>query len=158
PIVPGTVAEEALRRAGPILLVGPESVDRLQPLFATIARELGLGSIAVVPLLVYGRGIGIMSMFRGSDDPKLEVSDVNLLSEIADRAAMSFERARLFEEQHRATERLRLLADAGTLLATSLEVEPAMTNLARLTVQWFAHACAVQLFEHRAVRAAAVAA
>jgi PAS domain S-box-containing protein len=157
PIVEGTLADQVLRRREPLLL-GPEAVDRLHPLLAPIAREIGLGSVAMAPLLVCERAIGLMAMFRGVDGPRLEAWDLTLLSEIAERAAMSFERARLFEEQHRATERLRLLADAGTLLATSLEVEPAIMNLARLTVQWFAHTCAVQLFKHRGVRAAAVAA
>jgi signal transduction histidine kinase len=40
-----------------------------------------------------------------------------------------------------------LLADAGTLLAQSLEVEPTMTAVARLAVQSFADLCALRIFE-----------
>jgi signal transduction histidine kinase len=58
----------------------------------------------------------------------------------------------------KAVERLRLLADTGTLLATSLDLEAALESLGRLTVQWFAHACVVQLFTGTRVTAASVAA
>jgi PAS domain S-box-containing protein len=156
-VLPGSVSEEVQRRHEPVLL-GREIIQRLHPEFAELARQFDVGSVAVAPLLVYGSVIGILGMFRTADRPVLEPPDADLLREIADRAAMSFERARLFEEQHRAAERLRLLADAGTLLATSLDVGPAITSLVRLIVQWFAHACALQLFTGTVVTAAAVAA
>jgi signal transduction histidine kinase len=60
--------------------------------------------------------------------------------------------------QRRATERLRLLADTGALLATTLDLDAALASLARLTVQWFADACLVQLFSGTHVSATAVAA
>jgi signal transduction histidine kinase len=58
----------------------------------------------------------------------------------------------------KAVERLRLLADTGKLLATSLDLDAALESLGRLTVQWFANACVVQLFAGTRVTAAAVAA
>ncbi len=58
----------------------------------------------------------------------------------------------------RLAERLRLLADAGMLLSATPDVESTLGSLTRLTVQWFAHASVVQLFDGRAVTASAVAA
>jgi signal transduction histidine kinase len=107
---------------------------------------------------VQGRAIGIISAFRALEFEVLGREDLSLVGEIADRAAVAFERARLFEGQLRATERLRLLADAGTLLAQSLEVDATLANLARLAVQWFSHVCAVNLLEDGHVTSVAVAA
>jgi signal transduction histidine kinase len=154
---PGTIAEEVLRRREPQVL-GASAVERLRPPFSTLASELGLGSLIVAPLLVRGRPIGIMSAFRAVEFEALGREDLGLVEDIADRAAVAFERARLFEGQLRATERLRLLADAGTLLAQSLEVDPTLMNLARLAVQRFAHLCAVHLLEEGRVTSVAVAA
>lgn len=154
---PGTISEEVLRRREPQVL-GRSAVERLRPPFSTLATELGLGSLIVAPLLVQGRAIGIMSAFRAIEFEALGREDLSLVSEIADSAAVAFERARLFEEQLRTTGRLRLLADAGTLLAQSLEVDPTLTNLARLAVQWSSHVCAVSLLEDGHVTSVAVAA
>lgn len=154
---PGTISDEVLRRGKPQVL-GVTGVERLRPPFSTLAGELGLGSLIVAPLIVQGRAIGIMSAFRGVEFEALGREDLNLVSEIADRAAVAFERARLFEGQLRATERLRLLADAGTLLAQSLEVDPTLTTLARLAVQWLSHVCTVDLLEEGLVTSVAVAA
>jgi signal transduction histidine kinase len=58
----------------------------------------------------------------------------------------------------RAMARLQLLADAGTLLAGALEVEPALASFARLTVKWFAQVSLVEVIDARAVVAWALAA
>jgi signal transduction histidine kinase len=58
----------------------------------------------------------------------------------------------------KAVDRLRLLADTGKLLATSLDLDAALESLGRLTVRWFADACVVQLFSGTRVTAASVAA
>ena len=154
---PGTISEEVLRGREPQVL-GRSAVERLRPPFSTLAHELGLGSLIVAPLLVQGRAIGIMSAFRALEFEALGREDLSLVAEIADRAAVAFERARLFEGQRRVTERLRLLADAGTLLAQSLEVDPTLANLARLAVERSSHVCAVSLFEDGHVTSVAVAA
>lgn len=146
-VAAGTIGDEALRTREPTLLAGPEAVGRLQPTFAEAARAFDVRAFVIAPLVVHGRSIGIMSVFRGPGREPFGAGDVPLIGEIADRAAMAFERAQLFERQQRITEHLRLLADAGTLLAQSLQLEPTLATLARLAVQWFAHACAVHLFD-----------
>jgi signal transduction histidine kinase len=157
-VQPGTVGEEVLRTREPRVVVGADAADRLQPALAALARELGLGSAVVAPLIVQGRPIGIMSVFRRRGDAPLGLHELTLTGEIADRVAVAFERARLFEAQQRATDRLRLLADAGILLAHSLEVDPTLGSLARLAVGWFAQACAVDLIQDGCVTSVAVAA
>ncbi|CAA9366662.1 MAG: hypothetical protein AVDCRST_MAG68-4915 [uncultured Gemmatimonadetes bacterium] len=63
-------------------------------------------------------------------------------------------------DEARAGRALRLLVDAGAVLAGSLEYEAALDRLARLAVAWFADACGVHLVDpaHVVRRAAAVGA
>ncbi len=156
PVARGSVAQEVLRTGKPLLL-GPEAVDRLLPPLAEVVRQIGLSSVLGVPLAVYGRPIGFMCVFRWEPRGGFDATDVAMLSEIAERTAMAFERAYLFDEKRRAATRSQLLADAGALLATTLEVEPAAAGLARLMVPSLAHASGVVLFEGSTVGARAVA-
>ncbi|MDP9151920.1 MAG: ATP-binding protein [Myxococcota bacterium] len=140
-----------------VRLLGPAAVAALPPPFTDLARRFGVGSALVAPLRVQERIAGVMCVFRDEHAPPLGHEELGVLGEVADRAATAFERARLFEQQQRTTQRLRLLADAGTLLAQSLEVTPTLATLTRLAVAWFAQGCAVDLRDGGATRAVAVA-
>jgi PAS domain S-box-containing protein len=157
PLSPGTVGEEVVRLGRPVF-IATGAASRMQPALVALARELDVASVIVAPLLVHGRPTGTMSVFRASTAPSLTPEDVPLVREIADRAAMALERARLFEDQRRSNERLRLLADAGARMAQSLDVEVALAAFARLTASSFAEACVVELFEKDKVTGHAVAA
>ena len=98
-----------------------------------------------------------MGVFRVAEAEPLAAEEVPLVREMADRAAMAIERARLFEEQRRSNERLGLLADAGTLMAQSLDVRAALVSFVRLAVTSFAHACVVLIFERGRVSSAVAA-
>ncbi|MDP9033889.1 MAG: ATP-binding protein [Myxococcota bacterium] len=140
-----------------VRLLGPAGVAALPPPFTDVARRCGMGSVLVAPLRVQERVAGLMCVFRDERAPPLGHDELSVLSEIVDRAATAFERARFFEQQQRTTQRLRLLSDAGTLLAQSLEVTPTLETLARLAVVWFAQGCAVELREGGSTSANAVA-
>lgn len=89
--------------------------------------------------------VGVITLWsrHGSYDSR----DRQLLHHIAARAALAVEHARLVEDQHRANERLRLLADAGTRLDQSLEIEATLETLARLAIEWFADECLVRVMD-----------
>ncbi len=157
PLAPGSVAEEVLRGARALLL-GPEGVEHLLPPVADVARQIGVSSMAGVPLAIYGRAIGLMNVFRWGGGPPLDGEDLALLTEVGERAAMALEHACLFEAQKRTNERSRLLADTGALLAATPEIDAAVEKLARLIAQSFADACWVQVFDDSAVGAFAAAA
>jgi signal transduction histidine kinase len=67
------------------------------------------------------------------------------------RAAEHAFEAGTVERQRRATEKLRLLADSGSVLAQSLDVEATLSALARLAVQWFAEICVVNAIDGETV-------
>jgi PAS domain S-box-containing protein len=143
----GTLAEEVVRTRRTLLIHRKRTPLQMCGALAALAIELDLSTVIASPLLVRGAPIGVMCAFRGPKEAPFGPDEVSLIDEIAERAAMAFERAQLLEGERRLTGRLRLLADVGSLLAQSLELEPTVTTLARLTVQSFADACFAALFD-----------
>lgn len=58
-------------------------------------------SAAVAPLLARGSTLGAISFLHASGDLRYDASDLGLLSELADRAALALDNARLYEERGR---------------------------------------------------------
>ncbi len=90
------------------------------------ARALGLTAYAAVPLRVRGVTIGAMSLMHTHADRRFSDPDVRLIEELADRAAVAVDHARLFRAEHAARARVELLqaltgklADADTVEAVA---------------------------------------
>src|SRR5205085_8334182 len=76
---------------------------------------------------------------------------------LASQCAQACERARLFEAEHRATERQAFLAEASRVLASSLDYDATLARVARLAVPELADACGIHVQEGDRLRLAAVA-
>jgi serine phosphatase RsbU (regulator of sigma subunit) len=76
-----------------------------------IARELDLGSALVVPLTARGRTVGAMSMLRTSGRRPFDEADLVTAEDLARRAAVAIENARL----HRQTEDIALQLQRAVL-------------------------------------------
>ena len=64
-----------------------------------ILRELGIESSVSVPLIARGRTLGVLSVFSTNPDIRYGEADVRLAEEIARRAAVRIDNARLYEER-----------------------------------------------------------
>ncbi len=64
-----------------------------------IVRELGIQSFLSVPLIARGRTLGVLSLVSTTPDIRYSGSDVPLAEEIARRAAVRIDNARLYEER-----------------------------------------------------------
>jgi PAS domain S-box-containing protein len=64
-----------------------------------IVRELGIQSYLSVPLIARGRTLGVLSLVSTTPDIRYGESDVPLAEEIARRAAVRIDNARLYEER-----------------------------------------------------------
>ena len=126
-----------------------------------LLRSLGIESFAVVPLRTAGRTLGAISV--ASTDPALRygAADLELLEELAHRAAQAIENARLYSERQRLWERERraraeaelgrmrmgFLAGTSKALGSSLDYEETLADAADLAVSRFADWCAVDLLD-----------
>jgi PAS domain S-box-containing protein len=64
-------------------------------------------SAAVAPLVARGSTLGTLSLLHASTDLRYEADDLQLLSELAHRAAMALDNARLYEERDRIAQNLQ---------------------------------------------------
>lgn len=96
---------EVLRTGRPRLMatVGAEQLDALtgsSPGRAPLL-ELGLSSVLIVPLTARGHTLGAISLARSGDAPPYARSDQAVVEELARRAALAVDNARLYREARR---------------------------------------------------------
>jgi PAS domain S-box-containing protein len=72
-----------------------------------LMTEAGYNSAAVVELVARGRTIGALSFLHFRSDLRYDTSDLELLSELADRAALALDNARLYRERDRVAANLQ---------------------------------------------------
>ncbi len=72
-----------------------------------LIEETRYQSAAVAPLIARGSTLGALSFLHASTDLRYEADDLQLLAELADRAAMALDNARLYEERDRIAQNLQ---------------------------------------------------
>jgi PAS domain S-box-containing protein len=144
-------AEQAPRMpAEPIIA---EDVS-LMPILAT-RRELyeaeGIKSLLVVPLRIHGINSGTLTFYYRRAY-KFSETEVRVASALANLSGSAISAAELYEEQSRvraaaeeAERRSKFLAEASTLLASSLDYQTTLAQVARLAVPELADWCAVDM-------------
>jgi GAF domain-containing protein/CheY-like chemotaxis protein/two-component sensor histidine kinase len=107
-----------------------------------IIRQLGLRSYVVVPLRARGRILGALSLIYAESGRHYSEDEVRYVEELAARAALSVDNARLFQEQVDARERLErqsrqalLMGDVGTALTRSDTLHDALQRCSEAIVR-----------------------
>jgi PAS domain S-box-containing protein len=72
-----------------------------------LIEETHYQSAAVAPLVARGTTLGAISFLHASTDLRYEAEDLSLLADLADRAAMALDNARLYEERDRIAQNLQ---------------------------------------------------
>jgi K+-sensing histidine kinase KdpD len=103
-----------------------------------IVRQLDPCSGLIVPLLSRERVLGAISLFTASPRPRYTDADLDLASELASRAALAVDNARLYEAARRAVSvRDEFLASASHELRTPLShVKGFVSTLRQSDVEW----------------------
>jgi PAS domain S-box-containing protein len=101
-------------------------------------------ALAVLPLILEGRVIGVIGLSFGRD---MEFSEGRRQMKItlARQAASALERTRLFEAERAARQRLTFIAEASELLSSSMAYEEILARLARLAVPHLADWCTIDM-------------
>jgi signal transduction histidine kinase len=140
--------------AGRVAALGkPVLIDDLSEveLASPHLRERGITSLVAIPIATDDRVIGVAH--AGSTRPRyFGDEDVRLLRLMADRIALAVTQAQLYESERSARRdaeeahrRLSFLAEASTILASSLDYESTLQAVARLVVPHLADWCAVDV-------------
>jgi len=124
------------------------------PELLEVLRQLGLRSAMTVPLAARGRVLGALSFISAESGRRYGEEDLAFAKHLARRAALAVDNALLYRDAEEALrardhslETLHFLSEASELLASSLEIEATLANVARLVVPAFADWCAVDLLE-----------
>jgi len=115
--------------------------DHSSALLAALA-DLGLRSLATAPLTVGGRTTGLIAVADHAPGRFGEPDALRLAAE-AERIALTVETARLAEAGQSRRAALSFLAEAGELLAGSLDPERTLALAAQLLVPSLARWCAI---------------
>jgi len=99
-------AVAALKSRTP-LLVGTASKELLDavtenPRQRELVRELGFESLIVVPMFAHDRALGALTLVSARRARRFDVEDLALAEDVARRAALAMESARLYDEAKRA--------------------------------------------------------
>ena len=151
PVGQGLAGRVAASRA-PLLVDDLGEIEVVSPAL----RARGLKSVAAIPLVVEECVIGVVH--AGSEQRAyFTPDDVRLLELIADRIALAVNHSALYDAEREAQERLAFMGQASTVLASSLEYEQTLADLARLVAGRLADWCAVDVLVDNELRRLAVA-
>jgi PAS domain S-box-containing protein len=111
-------------------------------------------SVMCLPLSARGRGLGIMFFVRCAGSDPFDAHDLQLARDIAARAAVAIDNSGLYAagqattvQLQRTNTALRFLADCGVELASSLDPERALQNVATRAIASFAGSCSIHVAE-----------
>jgi PAS domain S-box-containing protein len=147
-----------LLHAGTSFLSSPLSIQDVETILGPerrreIADPLGMTSLMLVPLTARGRPLGVLALAT-TDQPIFRPPHRELAEELARRAALAIDSARLFQAvregqyaAERARQRTALVAEAGAALAASLDVRTTLQTVVQLMVPLLAESCSVALVE-----------
>jgi signal transduction histidine kinase len=121
-------------------------------------------SILCLPILKQGQVVGVLYLENNVLPGVFTRERLMALELLAAQAAISLENARAVEQERaaraaaeEAEQRAAFLAEAGVLLAESLELEVVLGRLARLTVRALAEWCTIDIVEEGQIRRLALA-
>ena len=110
-----------------VLAAGARDAEHLR-----IARELGLRSALVLPLKARGRTLGALTLVTAESGRRYSTGDIPLAEQLASRAALAMDNARLYSEAQeslRRSEEERRLAETLMRIGGSLASELDSTKL-----------------------------
>jgi signal transduction histidine kinase len=139
------VSDEDLERAA-------QTDDHLR-----VMRGLGCTSCIMVPMVVRGETLGVISLMRAGARRPYAEADLTTAEELAHRAALAVDSARLYRKSRRREATMRFFAEASVLLSSSLDFTSICERLAHLVVPNFADWCGVDLAEDGDLRSVAIA-
>ncbi|MGZ4212658.1 MAG: GAF domain-containing SpoIIE family protein phosphatase [Actinomycetota bacterium] len=113
-----------------------------------ILRELGMTSVMVIPMRARGNVIGSITLVTTSESGRhYGQDDLDLGHELAHRAGMAVENARLFRNVEEGQGRAAFLAEVGAALTSSMDDRALLSSLADVTVEWFSDWCVIDLVQ-----------
>lgn len=136
---PSNPVEEALRTGRPVVVkdLTDEKIESLivDPHTRWLARALGLRSFMMIPITARGRSLGAIALVSGSEERQFDEQDLALAENLAARAGLAIDNARLYEQAREANQtKTELLAVISHDLRTPLNSIIGYTQLLEMGI------------------------
>jgi signal transduction histidine kinase len=150
--LPGDESARTPAQVAELRLESPWDETARAPAHAAGAAT-GVGSLIVTPLVARQRTLGALTFVRSDARPPFDDADLALAEELAGRAALAIDNARLLrkaraaeEESRRSAARLHVLVQVSQLIAEAgLDLPNVLDVLARKVSEAIGDACVLQL-------------
>ena len=130
----------------PLVVEDVAAADWLNPAHRQAHAEAGTRSMLVSALRYGERIVGTLAFYY-REPRKFSEAEKNSASLLANLTAAAIGTAELYDAQRRLAEDQRFVAAASELLASSLEYESTLANVASLAVPQFADWCTIDMVE-----------
>jgi serine phosphatase RsbU (regulator of sigma subunit) len=154
PLSAQTPSSEAIRTGERLIVSGAETLLVRYPDMRMPAR--GAQAVVALPLRSGTRTVGAIGLLF-TEPRDLDAVELEFLDILADTCAQSLDRIRAQQVAAVQSAKLTFLADAASELASSLDYEVTLANVARLAVPTFADWCAIDVVDDDRLRRLAVA-
>jgi PAS domain S-box-containing protein len=137
-------AARALREGAPMIFdVEPGQLEQtvIDERHLEILRRLDPHSVVAIPLVAKGEKVGAITFAWAQSDQRYSERDLPLMEDLASRAALAVDNARLYARERATGDQLAFLAEMSSVLASSLDHETTLANVADLIVPRFADWC-----------------
>ena len=142
---PGAQVPALSPRAGEVLAQALRTGQPL-PLPREPEEPSGQEAALVLPLLAHGRALGALVLTRTGLGGRFSEEDVLLAQELARRAGLAVDNARLYTVARGRAEHMRLLADAFRAFTEAVgEMGPSLRAVVELVSESFGDACSLVL-------------
>lgn len=132
----------AIRERRPVWITSPEELTERFPALAN--ESIRFTALAVLPLTVENEVLGAAS-FSFRESSQFGPEERAFVTAIVQQAAYTLDRARIYEAERRAHQRLAFLGEASEALNEPLGVESTLQRLAELSVRSVSDWCSVDL-------------
>lgn len=141
-----TPSRDVIRTGEPVFLRSPEAWRARYPHLASEFEAAGATALAYLPLQTGERILGVLALRFATERP-FDEDDRRLLRSLAGLGGQGLERARLYAAERTAWRRAHELVEAGRVLASSLDYEETLQQVARLTAEMLGDYAGVDLIE-----------
>jgi PAS domain S-box-containing protein len=146
PMSDNYAATEAARSQQPLWFEDMTTYAERFPQTGENAIQAEIGSFVTLPLTLNAQVMGTLTV-AFSEERQFSDEDRAFMIAIAQQCAQALDRARLYEAERTARERLAFLSSAGSVLVSSLDYDTTLKHIARLAVPRIADWCSVDLLD-----------
>ncbi len=137
---------DVVRSLEPLFL--RDAAERLAryPHLRQLIQENGPGGMAAIPLVHAQRALGAIGL-NFAQPTRFDAEDREFILTLAGLCTQALERARLYEAERQARQRLELLSEASRVLSLTLDYETTLVNAAKLAMPLLADFCFFDVVE-----------